>query len=58
MRRLFAISRRVVQFWSVSEGAHGPIADHRSSGPEITLKISARNQLKGKIADIKTAATT
>ena len=48
----------VVQALPVSEGAHGPIADHRNSRPETTMKISARNQLKGKIVAVKAGATT
>jgi molybdopterin-binding protein len=34
------------------------IADHRNSRPETTMKISARNQLKGKIVAVKAGATT
>src|SRR5258708_14493931 len=48
----------VVQALPVSEDAHGPIADHRNSRPETTMKISARNQLKGKIVAVKAGATT
>jgi molybdopterin-binding protein len=55
---LFAVSGRMVQPWPVSEGAHGPIADDRNSRPETTMKISARNQLKGKIVAVKPGATT
>jgi molybdopterin-binding protein len=42
----------------VSEGANDSIADHRDSAPEIMMKISARNQLKGKIVAVTAGATT
>src|SRR5260370_2508605 len=48
----------VIQALPVSEGAHGQIADHRNSLPETTMKISARNHLKGKIVAVKAGATT
>jgi molybdopterin-binding protein len=53
-----AILYHPVQPLSMTEGAHGSIADHRSSRPETTMKISARNQLKGKIVAVKAGATT
>src|SRR5258707_10927856 len=34
------------------------MADRRKSRPETTMKISARNQLKGKIVAVKAGATT
>jgi molybdopterin-binding protein len=55
---VFAIPRRVVQPWPVSEGAHGPTADHCNSRPETMMKISARNQLKGKVVAVTAGATT
>jgi hypothetical protein len=55
---LFAILRRVAQPWPVSEGAHGPIADHRNPDRRPPMKISARNQLKGKIVAVNAGATT
>jgi len=55
---LFAIPRRVVQPLPASEGAHGPIADARNSQPETMMKISARNQLKGRIVAVTAGATT
>jgi molybdopterin-binding protein len=57
-RTVFVIRRRVVQAWPVSEGAHGPIADHRNSRPETMMKISARNQLKDKVVAVTAGATT
>jgi molybdopterin-binding protein len=35
-----------------------PIADHHNSRPETMMKISARNQLKGKIVAVTAGATT
>jgi molybdopterin-binding protein len=46
----------VIKVRPVSEGAHGRIADHLTL--ETTMKLSARSQLKGKIAAVKAGATT
>jgi hypothetical protein len=54
---LFAISRRVVQPWPVSEAhmAQSQITATHDRRPP--MKISARNQLKGKIVAVNAGAT-